>query len=195
MLESQVHPQKRVSRRRMRKTKAREKLEASRKSLSLRSNSGTCLCLYKNRSTPRGMIVGFPASVRRPHFFPFLILNSYAHLRPLRMSGAHVFENARDIAFSGGTFYTANTVSGTATYLLSKLMVWISGRSTSTAAIGRCPMASLPLCQIRAIGSQDVQKPLPDSRGIFLPTQMVQLRIESSFCCTVWGVLERLRFA
>jgi len=41
------------------------------------------------------------------------------------MSGAHVFSNAHDIAVSGGTFYTANTVSGTVRYLLSKLMAWM----------------------------------------------------------------------
>ena len=67
------------------------------------------------------MIGGFLASGRSP-FFPFLILVSYSHLRPPRMSGAHVFANAHDPAISSGTFYTANTVSGTVTYLLSKLM-------------------------------------------------------------------------
>jgi len=41
------------------------------------------------------------------------------------MSGAHVFSNAHDFAVSGGTFYAANTVSGTARYLLSKLMAWM----------------------------------------------------------------------
>jgi hypothetical protein len=44
-------------------------------------------------------------------FFPSLILNSYANLQPLRMSGAYVFSNTHDIAISGGTFYTADTVS------------------------------------------------------------------------------------
>jgi hypothetical protein len=143
------------------------------------------------------MIGGLLASQRSP-FFPSPFLNSYANLRPLRMSEAHVFQNARGTTVSGGTFYTANTVSGTVRYLLSKLMVWISGRSTSTTsttAVGRSPMGSCPLCQIRAIGSQGVQKPSLNSRGIFLPTQMIQLGIESSSCCMVWGVLERLRFA
>ena len=39
------------------------------------------------------------------------------------MSEAHVFSNAHDIAVSGGTFYTASTVSGTIRYTPSKLMV------------------------------------------------------------------------
>ena len=44
-------------------------------------------------------------------FLSLLILNSYAYLRPLKMAGAHVFTNAHDIVISGGTFYTADTVS------------------------------------------------------------------------------------
>ena len=58
----------------------------------------------------------------RSPFFPSLILNSYAHLRPLRMTEAHLFSNAHDIAISGSTFYTADTVSGTVRYSSSKLM-------------------------------------------------------------------------
>ena len=38
------------------------------------------------------------------------------------MSGAHVFSNARDNVVSGGAFYTADTVSGSARYPLSKLI-------------------------------------------------------------------------
>jgi hypothetical protein len=153
-----------------------------------------CIKIDEHTRSPRGMIGGLLASEHSP-FFPFPILNSYANLRPLRMSEVHVFQNAHGTTVSGGTFYTANTASGTVGYLLSKLMVWISGRSTSTTAVGRCPMGSFPLCQIRAIGSQAGQKPSPNSRDIFLPTQMIRLRIESSSCCMVWGALERLRFA
>ena len=146
-------------------------------------------------------MVGGPvlASGRSP-FFPSLILNSYTHLRPLRMmSGAHFFPNAHTTAVSSSTFYAyaADAVSGTVRYRHSKLIVWISGRCifrTSTMAIGPRPMGSFPLCQIQAIGSQAAQKSLPNSRGIF-PTQMTQLRRESSFCCMEWEVLERLRFA
>ena len=111
----------------------------------------------------------------RSSFFPILI--SYVHLPPLRMSRAHIFSDARGTAVSGGTFHAAETVSGTVRYpLTSKLMARISGRSTSTtstSAIGRCPMGSFPLCQIPAIGSQGVQKSSPNSKRIF-PTKMAQ---------------------
>ena len=59
---------------------------------------------------------------RRSPFSPSLILTSSAHLRPLRMTGAHLFSNAHDIAISGSTFYMANTVSGTVRHPPSKLM-------------------------------------------------------------------------
>ena len=129
--------------------------------------------------------------------FLFLILNPYAYLQPLRMSGAHIFPNTHGTAVNGSTFYAADSVSGTDRYQPIKLIVWISGRCTSrtsTMAIGRRPMGSFPLCQIRAIGSQAAQKSSPNSRGIF-PTQMTQFRRESSFCCMEWEVSERLRFA
>ena len=64
----------------------------------------------------------FPVASERSPFFLSLILNSYTHLQPLRMSGAQIFSNARGIAVSGGTFYAADTVSGTVSYLLSRLM-------------------------------------------------------------------------
>ena len=38
------------------------------------------------------------------------------------MTEAHLFSNAHDIAISGSTFYTADTVSGTVRYSFSKLM-------------------------------------------------------------------------
>ena len=38
------------------------------------------------------------------------------------MSGAQIFSNAHGTAVSGGTFYAANTVSGTVRYLLSRLI-------------------------------------------------------------------------
>ena len=69
---------------------------------------------------PCGMMGGFLAPGRSP-FFPFLILITYAHPRPFRMSRAHVFANAHDIAISDSTFFTANTMSETAKYLPSKL--------------------------------------------------------------------------
>ena len=118
----------------------------------------------------------------------------YTHLQPLRMSRAHIFPNAHGTAVNSGAFYAADTVSKTVRYLLSKLMAWISGRSISTTAIERRPMGSFPLCQIQAIGSQDVRKSLPNLSGIF-PAQMTHLRRESSFCCMEWEVLEKLRFA
>ena len=68
--------------------------------------------VYNN--TP--VIGGLLASKHSP-FSPSLILNSYAHLRPLRMSGAQVFSNAHDIAVSGGTLCAADTVSETVRYL------------------------------------------------------------------------------
>ena len=46
---------------------------------------------------------------RRSPFSPSRILTSSAHLQPLRMTGAHLFSNAHDIAISGSTFYMANT--------------------------------------------------------------------------------------
>ena len=121
---------------------------------------------------------------------------SYAHLWPLRMSGAHIFSNAHETAVSSGVFYTADTVSGRAIYPPSKLIVLSSGRctyTTSTIAIGHV-MGSFPSCRTPAIGSQGVQKSLPNSRGIF-PMQMAQLRGEHSSFYMVWDVLERLRFA
>ena len=136
---------------------------------------------------------GLLASERSP-FFPSLILNSYTHLRPRRMSGGHVFANAHGTVVTGGTFYAADNVSGTVRYLLRKLMAWISGRSSCTTAKGRRPMASFPLCQIQAIASQGVQKSSLNSRGIF-PVEMARLRREGSSYCMVWGVLERPRFA
>ena len=133
-------------------------------------------------------------------FFPSLILNSYTHLRPHRMSRGHVFANAHSTVVTGSTFYAADSVSGTVRRLLSKLTAWISDRSTSTTSttstmpIGRRPMGLFPLCQIQAISSQGVQKSLPNSRGIF-PVEMAQLRRESSSYYMGWGVLERPRFA
>ena len=92
------------------------------------------------------MIGGFLASGRSP-FFPFLILISYAHLRPLRMSGAHVFANAHDFAISGSTFYTANSVSETARYLLSLLMagkININNDGNRTTSDGVMPLMPNP---------------------------------------------------
>ena len=151
---------------------------------------------HKQAYTPRGG-PGCPAS-ERSSFFPSLILISYAHLLPLRMSRPRILSNARGTTVSGGTFYAADTVSGIVRYLLlSKLMARTSGSSTSatlTTTIGGRPMESFPLCQIRAFGSQGVQKSSLNSRGIF-PMQMTLLRREKSSCCMVWGVLERPRFA
>ena len=149
----------------------------------------------KINNTP---VIGGLLASRRSPFSPSLILNSYAHLRPLRMSGAQVFSNAHDIAVSGGTLYTADTVSGTVRYPPNKLIAWIPGRCTSTTSttiIGRHLMGSFSLCpQIRAIDSQGERKSSPISRGIF-PTQMTHVRRKSFFCCMGWGVLERLKFA
>ena len=52
----------------------------------------------------------------RSSFFP--ILTSDVHLPPLRMSRAHIFSDARGTAVSGGTFHSAETVSGTVRYPL-----------------------------------------------------------------------------
>ena len=60
----------------------------------------------------------------RPSAPPFFPLSSCTHLRRFRMSRAHIFPNAHDTAVSGGTFYAADTVSGTVRYLLDKLMAW-----------------------------------------------------------------------
>ena len=156
---------------------------------------------YKNRPThaPTSWDDLGPPVSERSAFFPSFILNSYAHLQSRRMGAGQVFSNAHDIAISGGTFYTADTVCGMAVrYRPSKLIVRISGRctsTTSTIAIGRHPIGPFHSRQTPAIGSLGVQKSLPSSRGIFLPTQMIPLRIESSSCCMVWGVLEKLRFA
>ena len=57
-------------------------------------------------------LVGLSGLRALPLLF-LLILNSYAYLRPPKMARAHVFTNAHDIAISGGTFYTADTVSAT----------------------------------------------------------------------------------
>ena len=51
-------------------------------------------------------------SVRVLPFLPSLSSLPLTLTRPLRMSGAHVFPNAHDNVVSGGTFYTADTVSG-----------------------------------------------------------------------------------
>ena len=77
------------------------------------------LGVYKNRVTPTFTSWhdwGSPGVRALPFLSLPLILPSYAHLRPPRMSGAHVFSNAHDIVVSGGTFYTADTVSGRARY-------------------------------------------------------------------------------
>jgi len=130
---------------------------------SVWGRAGSAAFVYIITHTPRG--------VRALLFLSLpLILSSDAHLGPLRMSGAQIFSNAHDIALSGGMFYAADTVSRTARYPPSKLIAWISGRctsTTSTTAIVRCLMVSFPSCQIRAIGSQAVEKSSPNSRGIF----------------------------
>ena len=67
------------------------------------------------------------------------------------MSGAHVFSNAHDIAISGGTFYTANTVSGTIWYPPSKLMardllqinIHSGNRTTSDGVIPVMPKSNV----------------------------------------------------
>ena len=82
--------------------------------LSFSSNLGRPNRFFHGKHTCA--LWGHLLSGRSP-FFP-----SYAHLPPLRMTGAHVFSNAHDIAISGSTFYTADTVSGTVRYSPSKLM-------------------------------------------------------------------------
>jgi len=71
---------------------------------------------YQHTRSPRGMIGHLSAPLS---FFPSLILNSYTHLRPLRMSRAHVFSNAHRTSVSGGTFCAADTVSVTVIYRLA----------------------------------------------------------------------------
>ena len=71
---------------------------------------------------PRGMIGASQGLPSVPVLSLPLISLSYAHLRPFKMSGAHVFSNAHDIVVSGCTFYTADTVSGRARYPPSKLI-------------------------------------------------------------------------
>ena len=119
------------------------------------------------------------------------------HLRSLNMSGANLLAGAHHFVASNNTFNEAKTVSGMYTQCVRQASCWyrIYCRSTSITiiALGRHPMGSFPLCQIRASGSQDVQKSLPNSRGIFFPMQMMQFKRESSFCYMEWGVLERLR--
>ena len=134
---------------------------------------------YNSQAQARAWVDGSPCKycLRALFFLPILI--SCVHLPPLRMSRAHIFSGARGTAVSGGTFHAADTVSRTVRDPLTgtnELMARISGRSistTSTTAIGRCPMGSFPLCQIPAIGSQGVQKSSPNSKRIF-PTEMAQ---------------------
>ena len=89
--------------------------------------STTSPTVFFLQSGPAGQAVsgnalwGHLAYGRSP-FFPFLILNSYTHLRPLRMAVAHLFPNAHDFVISGGKFYVADTVSGTVRYSPSNLM-------------------------------------------------------------------------
>ena len=149
-----------------------------------------CLCVHKNKCVYLGPGVWAFLFLSLPH--PELLCSSLTthneRSTPSKCSW-YCHEQQYNICSWHGKWK--------ARYLLSKLMAWISGRSTSTStmAIGRHLTGSFPLCQIWVIGSQGIQKLLPDSRGIFSPTQMIQLRIESSSCCTVWGVLERLKFA
>ena len=65
------------------------------------------------------------SGLRALPFLSLLILNSYAYLRPLKMAGAHVFTNAHDFAITGGTFNTADTVSGAVRESTSKLMALV----------------------------------------------------------------------
>ena len=89
-------------------------------------------------------VIGGRLTSRASLSFP-PILNSYAHLRPLRMSEAHFFSNAHDIAISGGTFYA---VSGTVRYPPSKLMaldllqINNGNRTTSDGIIPLMPNSS-----------------------------------------------------
>ena len=126
-------------------------------------------------------------------FFPSLIPN--VHVRYRNMSGATFFAGAHHFVAPNSTFLDANlTVSGMFAKVICQAsrQRWICCRSTSTA-IGR--RGSFPLCQTRAPDSLGVQKPLPNSRGIFSSTQMMQFRRERSSCYMEWGALERLRFA
>ena len=107
------------------------------------------ICKQINTRSPHGITGGLLASGRSP-FFPSLILKRYAHLRPLRMSRAHVLSNARDAVISGGTFYTADTVSATLKYPPSKLMalyllqinIHIGNRTMSDGVIPLTPNPS-----------------------------------------------------
>ena len=126
-----------------------------------------CIKIDQFICSPRGMIHSVLLSPQGVSGLPFLSLPlippSYYHLQPLRMSRAHIFSDAHEIV--GGTFYTADTVSGRARYPLSKLITQISGRCTSTTStitIRQHLMGSFPLCQTPAIGSQGIQKSLPN---------------------------------
>ena len=64
--------------------------------------------LYKNRSSPRGIIGGSSALQRSP-FLPSLTLN--LHLRYLDMSGTNLFAGAHHFVASNNTYNEARTVS------------------------------------------------------------------------------------
>ena len=185
-LESQAHSPKTVSDRGITKTK--------RTSVKSRKSTGTCLHVSKNRHrhafTSWHDWVG--SGFGRCPFYPSHISN--VHLRYLNMSGASFFAGAHHFVANNGTFIEAKIVSGMFAKDIRQASrrFWIFCGSAFTA-IGQ--RGSFPLCQIQALGSLGVQKPSRNSRGIFLPTQMMWFRSETSSCYMEWGVLERLRFA
>ena len=148
------------------------------------------VCKNRHRHVFTSCMMG---GVERCPLLPSLILN--LHLRYQNMSRATFFSGAHHFVVNNSTFIEAKTVSGMLTKVIFCQAIqqcWICCRSTSTA-IGR--WGSFPLCQTRALGSQGVQKSLPNSKDIFLLIQMMQFRKERSSCYMEWGVLERLRFA